>query len=59
VRLRDAVRLRAAYKRAPINARLLARMPALVDTCLALLDDWERLWRAALKRSVHPALKMQ
>ena len=41
-------------------------MPALVDTCLALLDDWERLlddwerlWRAALKRSVHPGLKMQ
>jgi len=70
--------VRRAYKRAPasahavlcaapINARLQARMPALlVDACLALLEDCERLiddcerfWRRALKRNVHPTLKMQ
>lgn len=42
-------------------------MPALlVDACLALLEDCERLiddcerfWRRALKRNVHPTLKMQ
>jgi hypothetical protein len=28
------------------------------DTWLALLDDWERLWRKILKHELHPTLKM-
>jgi len=33
--------------------------PQHADTWLALLDDWERLWRRILKRELYPTLKME
>jgi hypothetical protein len=29
------------------------------DAWLAMIDDWERLWRRILKHELHPTLKMQ
>jgi hypothetical protein len=40
-------------------ALLVDACRALLEDCRALLDDCERRWRRALKRNVHPALKMQ
>ena len=33
--------------------------PQQADTWLALLDEWERLWRRILKRELYPTLKME